>query len=225
MKRASQRFTKEEKEKVGAAVAQAEAKTSAEIVPAVATDSGRYDRPEDTVGLWFGIAALVVAWAALPPMEAEAGSWGGPPPVLEIVILAAAVLAGFLLGAVLGARIGWLRHLFTPRRQMHEEVDRRARQIFFDNRVHRTKGATGILLYVSLFERMASVIADETTTEKLGQPVLEALCAKLTEDLGTLAPAEALCASVALAGEKLAEVLPAEAGDVNELPDALVILD
>ena len=47
-------FSDEQRRAVAQAVAEAEGKTSAEIVPVVATASGRYDRAEDIVGLWTG---------------------------------------------------------------------------------------------------------------------------------------------------------------------------
>ena len=58
MKPASSLFNDQARERVNQAIAQAESKTSAEVVPVVATASGRYDRPEDIVGLWLGIIAL-----------------------------------------------------------------------------------------------------------------------------------------------------------------------
>ena len=65
MTRASQFFTADEKQAIEAAVTRAEARTSAEIVPAVATASGRYDRPEDIAGLWLGALCLIAAWLLL----------------------------------------------------------------------------------------------------------------------------------------------------------------
>ena len=61
--------------------------------------------------------------------------------------------------------------------------------------------------------------------DKLGQPALDEWCAALTGKLRALHPADALCQTIQLAGEKLAPVLPHAADDVNELSDALVILD
>ena len=47
---------------VNQAISAAERRTAAEIVPAVARASGRYDRPEDIVGLWIGILACGVTY-------------------------------------------------------------------------------------------------------------------------------------------------------------------
>lgn len=225
MKRAADLFSAGDREQINQAVAAAERGTSAEIVPAVAGSSGRYDRPEDIVGLWLALGALAIAWYAIASETPEHGSWGHLPELVVLVCLLGAVVAGFVSGAVLGSRIGWLRRLFTPRQQMQDEVLLRARQVFFDQRVHHTGSSSGILIYVSLFERMAAVVGDRSVVERLGQPALDELCGHLTGQLRLQGPIAALCETVRLAGERLTPVLPRAADDVNELPDALVIID
>ena len=225
MKPASRLFDDEQRQRINEAVAAAEAKTSAEIVPVVATASGRYDRPEDIVGLWLGIAAMVVVWLALPKTETDPGSWGGLALWVKIVCVVAAVVVGFIVGAVIAGRVGWLRRLFTPTRQMRDEVAGSAREGFFDSRVHRTAEGTGLLVYVSLYERMAAVLADQAVTDALGQSAIDELCHQLTDRLRTGDATEAICETIAAAGDRLAAVLPRSEDDVNELPDALVMID
>lgn len=225
MQRAGELFTKDDHQRITQAVFQAESRTSAEILPAAAGSSGRYDRPEDIVGLWTALVALVVVWFVWPKGSPEPGSWGGLPAGLELVALILAVLVGFIVGAVLGSRVGWLRRLFTSAKEMRQEVFTRAREVFFDNRVHHTAGASGLLIYVSFFERMAAIIADQAVLDKLGQPALDELCGQLTAKLATGSPTEAICDALAAAGERLAPVLPRAEDDVNELSDALVVLD
>lgn len=225
MQRASTLFSDQQKKQVAQAVAQAEAATSAEIVPVVATASGRYDRAEDIVGLWVGLVAMIVVYEVLPHPAAEPGSWGGPPTWLKLVLLAAAVVAGFIAGALTAMRAAWLRRLLAPRREMADEVLRQAQHVFFDSRVHHTAGRTGVLIYISLFERMAAVIADQAVLDKLGQPALAEMRDHLVEALKTQPTADALCAAIQAAGQRLAPVLPRQVDDVNELSDALVTID
>jgi putative membrane protein len=101
----------------------------------------------------------------------------------------------------------------------------RARQVFFDNRVYRTAGASGVLLYISLYERMAAVIADQSVIDKLGQAQIDQTCAEFTRRLSERRPVEALCETARSLGQRLSGVLPRAADDVNELSDALVVLD
>jgi putative membrane protein len=136
-----------------------------------------------------------------------------------------AVVVGFIVGAVAGSRVGWLRHLFTPAREMHAEVWARARQVFYDRRVSRTAGRSGLLIYVSLYERMAAIVADEVAFEKLGPQALDELCHQLTGQLRHGHHSAAVQSTIAAAGHRLAVVLPRAVDDVNELGDALVLLD
>ncbi len=227
MQRVSKLFSSDDKKRIEAAVVKAESNTSCEIVPVVATASGRYDRPEDTIGLWLAVVCLIVLWLVLPRHAGEPGSWAGATRYGELLIVVAGVVVAFIVGAVAGGRIGWLRRLFTPRKQMEEEVAARARELFFDRRIHHTTGATGLLIYVSLFERMAVVLGDRTIVEHpdLGQPFLDRLCRQLTDGLRQGDPTEALCQVIAQAGEQLAPALPREEGDINELQDTLVLID
>ncbi len=218
-------FTDEQREKIAEAVAEAEGKTTAEIVPVVATASGRYDRPEDIVGLWVGALFLIAAWFLVPSADSASGSWGFSWAAYALPILVVALVAGFILGVAAGSSIGWLRRLFTPDRQMIDEVSARARAVFFDSRVHRTAEGTGILVYLSLYERMAAVIADDTVVEQIGQAAIDELCDALTTGLQDGDAVEAVCATISRAGERLAGVLPCDDENPNELADNLVILD
>lgn len=221
----SRRFTDADRVRINNAVVAAEARAALEVIPVIARESGRYDRAEDVVGLWFGVLALAVAWSFLPRLPEEPGSWGGMPAWVELGILILAVVFGFIFGAALGVRVDWLRSLFTPAEQKRQEMLARARQVFFDNRVHHTSRSTGLLIYISLLERMATILADQSVLEKLGQKTLDELCERLTSRLHTGGPVDALCDTIQLAGDKAAPVLPRMEGQTNELPDALVLID
>lgn len=221
----SEVFSEADRERVNQAVREAESSTSAEILPVVARSSGRYDRPEDIVGLWFAALSIIIVWLVFPKPSVEAGNWDSPASVWQLVALLAGALAGFVVGAFVGGRVNWLRRLFTPGTQMREEVYGRARQVFFDKRVHHTGGGSGVLLYVSLFEHIAAVIADQKILDKLGQQSIDDICCEFTQRLHEGTPIDAMCDTVASLGQRLAPLLPRAEDDVNELPDALVVID
>lgn len=81
------------------------------------------------------------------------------------------------------------------------------------------------MIYESLFERTASIVADRTVLEALGQKTLDALCAKLIEETRTNGAAHALERTIIDAGEALATTLPRADEDENELTDALILID
>jgi len=223
MRTASEFLTKEEQATVEAAVVAAEKKTSVEIVPVVATASGRYDRAEDIVGLWLGTILMVVLWFLWPVVPVEVGDWGASLPLNYFGWLVA-LLGGFVVGAAIASRVGWLRRLVTSRNEMKEEVERRAREAFFDQRIHHTEGATGVLIYVSVYERLVRVLADDAVTKVLPEGEIAKICEGLTNTLGST-PAEGMVAAIASLGEQLAGPLPRAEDDVDELANAVVVID
>jgi uncharacterized membrane protein len=61
--------------------------------------------------------------------------------------------------------------------------------------------------------------------DKIGQATLDELRDTLIVGLRGGDVTNACCQTIQTAGQRLAPVLPREADDVNELPDALVTLD
>ena len=94
MQRASKLFNDAQRKQIDEAVAQAESGTSAEIVPVVASASGRYDRPEDIAGLWVGVIAMIFAYIFLPRPSGLVGHWDDPLPWLHLLYLILVLLAG-----------------------------------------------------------------------------------------------------------------------------------
>jgi len=224
MRKASEVISSEHRSQIEAAVSVAESRTCCEIVPVVATVSGRYDRAEDLVGLWcamVGAAAIFLTFPGHP----EPGQWGSLSVWGQVGLLLVVMVVCFIVGAVLADRIHGLRRLFTPRSQMKEEVNVRARQLFFDRRIHHTAGASGVLIFVSLYERMAVVLGDRSVVEALGEKFPESLCQHLTSGLQKHDVATAICHTIQQAATSLETVLPQSSQDVNELPDTLVLLD
>lgn len=224
MRRASEIMDAEQRARVESAVSAAELTTGCEIVPVVATASGRYDRAEDIVGLWCAVIGAVVIFLTLPG-HTVAGSWGGLPIWGQVVLLIIVMLLCFVAGAAAADRLHNLRRLFTPRLQMTEEVNLRARELFFDRRVHHTSGASGLLIFVSLYERMAVVLGDRSVVEALGQQFTEDLCQRLTSSLRSKDVATAICETIQHATTSLAPALPRTEGSTNELSNALILID
>jgi len=224
MRKASEIISVEQRSRIESAVSAAESKTCCEIVPVVSTVSGRYDRAEDLAGLWCAVAGAVVVFLTLPG-HTDPGSWGGIPMWGQVVLLAVVMLLCFVAGAATAQQFHGLRRLFTPRQQMHEEVNLRARELFFDRRVHHTTGASGLLIFVSLYERMAVVLGDRSVVEALGKTFCEDLCQRLTTSLRSDDVAAAICDTIHHAAASLEPALPRTVHDINELPDTLVLLD
>lgn len=215
-------------EAVTAAVAAAEATTSGEIVTVVAASSDRYR----DVTLHYAVLTMlaVPALIALLPQRWVDGwsgmilgwneDWSrGGLMLLLAMLLAVAFLAGRLL-------FSWntLLLALTPGATKSRRVRRRAVAHFRSACEGRTTGRTGILIYLSLAERRAEIVADEAIVEKVDGAVWgEAMAAMIAEAReGRIGQGMAL--AVAQVGAVLAQHLPRGQDDTNELPDRLIEL-
>ena len=193
--------------KVREAIAGTEEKTTAEIVCALASESGRYERGESLAGLFVGVVAVLLAHAVRLYQQPE-GSWGeiaALDPLWQVLI----VLGGFIVGILLASFFPRLRGLFVLDREEEEEVARSAAFVFATAGMAATAGRTGLLVYISLRERRLVVLADEATLGVVGAEGIEELKDNAAGLLAEGRFADAFVKVVEDAGAKLAESLPA----------------
>ena len=213
---------------VSAAVAEAEAASSGEIVTIVADASDRYH----DVALHWAVAAmlgLIALAAAFPALLEQAvrgmlGPWSPDPStgqLLTALLLAAA--ATFLL-ILLPLRLPALRLALTPGATKTRRVRRRAVELFRAGAEQRTAGRTGILLYVSRAERRAEIVADEAIHAKVAPEVWGEAMAAVVDGIRAGRPGEGIAAGVRVIGAVLAGVLPRAAADTDEIPNRLIEL-
>ena len=108
---------------------------------------------------------------------------------------------------------------------MREEVGRKALEAFHQFRIRGTQGATGVLIYVSLYEHNVRVLGDEAISEKLKQQDWDDVCNLVVEGMKSKQPAEKLVEAIEICGQLLAEHFPIEEDDQNELPNKLQLID
>ncbi len=226
MAQASKLFTDEEKQAVSAAISEAEKTTSGEIVPVVAARSGRYDRAEDVFGVVVALLAVTLVWLFLQNVEMVEQDWGKTTRLtVGIVVVLGTFLAGFIVGTWLATAIPILAYPLIGKKELADEVRDSAERAFFRFRVRGTQHATGILIYVSLLERMVCVIGDHAIGEKLGQSSWDEVRDLVIDGLRGGKPADGLCAAIKRCGELLAEHFPIASDDVNELSNELHVID
>jgi putative membrane protein len=206
-------LTEAEARAVREAVAHAEARSGAEIVPVVVPASEGYELAT-WKGAAFGAFAGLLA-AALS--AAQRGGWGAAPAEL---LLPPAV--GALAGAVAG-RWAPLRRWLIGRAGLETTVEGAAWEAFVRHEVFATRDRTGLLIYVSLAEHQVAILADSGIHPKIPQAEWNALARAIAASMRDLAPGAALLAAVERAGEVLSSRGPSRrADDANELPDAPV---
>ena len=117
-----------------------------------------------------------------------------------------------------------LRMAVTPGATKARRVQRRALQFFKSSAEKRTVGRVGILLYVSIAEHRAEIIADEAIHSKVAPERWGDAMAALLGKLRAGDPAGGMADAVTQMAAILKEHFPKTNADVNELPDRLIEL-
>lgn len=226
MKYATKLFTKVEITNIEAAIREVEKKTSAEVVPVVASTSGRYDRAEDLFSFLLSLLVLGCTWGWIQSMAPSTELWSGNPAFrLNLPIVLTILAATFFIGIALASRFPLLPLPLIAKREMQEEVERRARETFQRLKIRKTSNATGILIYVSLYERMVHVVGDDTINAKLSERDWKELCDTIISGFKSGKPEEGMRNGILRCGELLSQHFPIKPGDKNELFDTLHLID
>jgi putative membrane protein len=215
-------------DRVTAAVAAAERASDGEIVTIVAPRSDAYH----DVGLHYAVLLMlfVPIWFAVVPqgwIDWAVGTFLGwnfeLSRGLVMTFMFAKMAGAFLLVWLL---FKWmpLRMALTPSSTKTRRVRRRAVELFRAGTEKRTKGRTGILLYLSLLERRAEIVADEAIHSKVEPDAWGEAMAVLIEEVKAGRTGEGMARAVEKIGAVLAQCLPPTLDNPNELPDRLIEL-
>jgi len=213
---------------VSSAVAAAEANTSGEIVPVLADRSDGYT---DVALLW-AVAIAFTAMAAITAFPAFymdivdriLGNWSHIWTPGELLTLVTGV--GLLKFLGMWAIQAWqpLKFALIPKPVKVARVRDAAIRHFKVGADRRTHGRTGVLLYLSMREHRAEIVADEAIASKVDAEVWGKAMADMLAEISRGNIAEGLSAGIRDVGDVLAEHFPRSEDDVNELPDRLILV-
>ncbi len=205
-------FSGQELAAVEAAVRAAEGESGGEIVPYVVDASDAY--PE---AAWVAAALGAVALPLLTALAHWAAGWWGVEWTLWMIAPPVVGAAGGYLAAVV---IPALRRALVPAAVRQRRVEGRAAAAFVDEEVFATRDRTGILLFVSLFERRVVVLADAGIHARVPEGAWQGIVDRLVAGLRAGRPGSALAEAVAACGALLAERgVPLRPDDIDELSD------
>ncbi|MBZ0271216.1 TPM domain-containing protein [bacterium] len=200
-------FTDEDRARIEQAVADAETKTSGEIVPVCVASCDAYGHAD----LSGGIVGAIIAFVAFMWIAPEASYVG----------LALAQVAGFLAGYFVTRRVPVVKRFFVGERVMEVEVRQRAFEAFAENGVSETKDRTGVLILVTLLERRIVVLADKGINATVEPGLWNEVVVDAIEHVKSGSVTDGVVHAIHKVGDHLGKHFPRAAGDVNELPDAL----
>lgn len=212
--------------KISTAVAQAELLSSGEIVT-ILTD--RSDGYTDVALAWAAFVAFLALGAlAIAPdfymglYERLLADWGHEWSPRLLFSLAAGVAAIKFAAMLLLQMWKPLKFWLVPAPIRTQRVHAHAVRAFRIGAELRTTGRTGILIYLSMREHRAEIVADQAIASKVDPSVWADAMSAMMVELKKGQVADAMVAAIDRVGAILALHVPRAEDDVNELPDRLI---
>jgi putative membrane protein len=214
------------RQQISTAVTAAEATSAGEIVTILSDHSNEYT---DVALLWSVFAAfLALAALTIAPdfylglYDRLTGGWVQQWHARELFALALTV-------AVLKFTAMWLLQLWQPLRLFlvptsikNRRVREKAITCFKVGAEQRTTGRTGILIYLSMREHRAEIVADEAIASIVAPEVWGDAMAAMLVHIREGRIADGMVAAVERVGVVLAEHFPRAVDDKDELPNRLI---
>lgn len=221
-------LSQEDHDLVTAAVARAERESDGEIVTIVAQRSDAYH----DVGLHYAVLAMLlvpVLGAVVPQGWIDWGTgllfgWNAEIGFRTLMVLLFVKMAALFL--IVRFALAWmkLRMALTPGRTKSRRVHRRAIELFRSGCELKTRGRTGVLLYLSIAERRAEIVADKAIADQVTPEIWGDAMAVLVDEVKAGRPGRGMALAVEKIGAVLAPILPPTLDNPNELPDRLILL-
>lgn len=195
--------------KLDQAIQELESKSSVELVTVIYPESARYRDIE----LWGGV---FIAFLALTYKFMH-------PEAIHFYFILFGTLLFFVLGVSLVRWIKPLKRLLTNRKRMRRKAEIMARAIFQKAQIYRTSHHTGILLFISTFEKEVVLIWDIGVDLVLNIDELDELQFQFGQIFDTKDAPEALLKKIKASIPILEAHLPVQPNDINELPNHLEV--
>ncbi len=200
--------------RIAAAVRDAEARTAGEIYCVVARVSDSYLFPAA-----FFVTVAIVALSLLVSFALHQ-LWFDVRPVTLVLAQLLAIACALIL-------LWWFPTLairLVPKRLQFRRAHDNALKQFFARNVHITTARTGVLLFVSLAERYAEVVADAGINQRVDQAAWNEVVETLTRHARRGDLADGFVVAVGMVGALLEQHFPVGNEDLNELDDHVVEL-
>jgi putative membrane protein len=201
-----QAFSPDDKNRIAAAIAEAESTTAGEIYVVIAHGGEEfYYVPV----IWAALAALLLPW----PLHLLTSL-----STTTILVLQAMVF----VGATLIMSHPSIGHRIVPNAIAAERTRRQAYEQFLAHGVHLTEARTGVLIYVTPRDRRVEIVADVGIHRKVGEAAWEELAREITAAARNGQLVNGMLNAIHKAGALLAQHFPPSARNPNELSDRMV---
>ena len=198
----------EDRERIANAIRSAEARTSGEIVCVLARTSTHATALPAVLA---AAAALATPWLLM---------FFTAMTVQQILSIQIAV---FLVLLMLFCSPG-LRVVLMPRKMRRAVAHQMAMQQFISRGLEGNKERAGILIFVSLAERYARIIAGDEISARVPQSAWQSAVDALIGHTRDGRIADGFIAAITACGDELARHFPKAAGNHNKLPDRIYVI-
>jgi len=210
-------LSEDEQQEVIRSVQEAEKITSGEIVPMVVSTSYHYPLANVIGALLFSLTLAIIVTLAVSIRK----MWLVPSRY-DMWIFPAVLAISFPLFHELIKRLAFLKRLFISTAEIDEEVEEAALTSFYRKGLSNTRDKTGILIFISVFERKVWVLADEGINEKVEPGTWQEIVAMVTMGIKEKRQGPALCNAVKRCGELLESSFPIKPDDTDELDNLII---
>ena len=200
-------ISREDRQRIAAAIHAAEQTTSGEIICVLMRSASSYSYAPV---LWASFVALVAPWLLIAATQLS---------VARVLAWQIAIFIG------VGLALAWtpLRMALVPRAIKRTRAHRAAMEQFFARGVAHAKNRMGVMIFVSLAEHYAHVVADDGVAARVEQKDWQDAVDALTGQIGAGRIADGFIAAIERCGAVLAQHAPPD-GEAHVLPDRIYVL-
>ncbi len=201
-----------EADAIDAQIGRLESRTGVQVVTAVIGKSDTYvELPWKAFALGAALAGFAVVLA-----DMRWPQWGTSHTAL---IHATTILGAAAASALLAVFVPPFARLFLRATRRDLEVRQHAQSLFLTRELFKTRGRTGVLILVSLFERRVEILPDTGLHARVSEANWESVIARMTPRLREARPFPALQEGLAALEDLLASKGFQPGAGPNELPD------
>lgn len=207
-------LSKNEQEQIKQSVHRAEQQTTGEIVPLIVAASHPYPAAILLGGTALAFLAAIMCTLAIGQVLWQERNL--------LWIFLGLFFFLYPLGAFLVQRFPAIKRLFIADNQKEMEVQRGALTTFYEENLHHTKDANGVLIYISVLERKVWILGDRQVNQKVESGTWQEIVDELTWGIQQKEQGKSICKAVDRIALILKRHFPIQADDSNELQDLII---
>lgn len=201
-------LTESEKEKIINAVKNVEKITSGEIVPMVVSSSYHYP-VSNIIGSF--IISMIISLAVVFTLRNH-----------DLWLFLSVFMVSLVIFHELVKAQHPLKRLFISEKEINQEVEEAAITSFFNKGLSNTRDKTGVLIFISVFERKVWVLADSGINKKVQHDTWKNIVDVIIDGIRNKQQGEAIVKAITMVGDILKNHFPVRDDDTDELDNLIV---